>query len=155
VRVEWSDEALTDRAAIVDYLLPRNPHAAKRILHHHHLHQTHNHHVLASPTSSPSKRQKSNSSSKESSSSSRSSAIPAASVSTATSSSQSARAGAGAASSNSNSKPPSSVCQSGNSKFFNLHEKIRDLYLQLLSNDLNYFAETGVSVEPIKSGNLM
>jgi len=32
VRVEWSDEALTDRAAIVDYLLPRNPHAAKRIL---------------------------------------------------------------------------------------------------------------------------
>lgn len=32
MRVEWSDEALTDRAAIVDYLLPRNPHAAKRIL---------------------------------------------------------------------------------------------------------------------------
>lgn len=32
VRVEWSDEALTDQAAIVDYLLPRNPHAAKRIL---------------------------------------------------------------------------------------------------------------------------
>jgi len=32
VQVEWSDEALTDRAAIVDYLLPRNPHAAKRIL---------------------------------------------------------------------------------------------------------------------------
>jgi len=32
VRVEWSNEALTDRAAIVDYLLPRNPHAAKRIL---------------------------------------------------------------------------------------------------------------------------
>jgi addiction module RelE/StbE family toxin len=32
VRVEWSDVALTDRAAIVDYLLPRNPHAAKRIL---------------------------------------------------------------------------------------------------------------------------
>lgn len=32
MRVEWSYEALTDRAAIVDYLLPRNPHAAKRIL---------------------------------------------------------------------------------------------------------------------------
>ncbi|GFE94851.1 MULTISPECIES: type II toxin-antitoxin system RelE/ParE family toxin [Acetobacteraceae] len=32
MQVEWSDEALTDRAAIVDYLLPRNPHAAKRIL---------------------------------------------------------------------------------------------------------------------------
>lgn len=32
MRVEWSDAALTDRAAIVDYLLPRNPHAAKRIL---------------------------------------------------------------------------------------------------------------------------
>lgn len=32
MRVEWSDEALTDRAAIVEYLLPRNPHAAKRIL---------------------------------------------------------------------------------------------------------------------------
>ena len=32
MRVEWSDEALADRAAIVDYLLPRNPHAAKRIL---------------------------------------------------------------------------------------------------------------------------
>ena len=32
MRVEWSDEALTDRAAIIDYLLPRNPHAAKRIL---------------------------------------------------------------------------------------------------------------------------
>mgnify|MGYP002352394728 FL=1 len=32
MRVEWSDEALTDRVAIVDYLLPRNPHAAKRIL---------------------------------------------------------------------------------------------------------------------------
>ncbi|GCD51185.1 plasmid stabilization protein [Acetobacter pasteurianus] len=32
MRVEWSNEALTDRAAIVDYLLPRNPHAAKRIL---------------------------------------------------------------------------------------------------------------------------
>lgn len=32
MRVEWSDEALTDWAAIVDYLLPRNPHAAKRIL---------------------------------------------------------------------------------------------------------------------------
>jgi len=32
VQVEWSNEALTDRAAIVDYLLPRNPHAAKRIL---------------------------------------------------------------------------------------------------------------------------
>jgi len=32
VQVEWSDEALTDRAAIVTYLLPRNPHAAKRIL---------------------------------------------------------------------------------------------------------------------------
>ncbi|WP_240554698.1 type II toxin-antitoxin system RelE/ParE family toxin [Acetobacter cibinongensis] len=32
VRVEWSDEALTDRAAIVDYLLPRNPHATKRIV---------------------------------------------------------------------------------------------------------------------------
>lgn len=32
MQVEWSGEALTDRAAIVDYLLPRNPHAAKRIL---------------------------------------------------------------------------------------------------------------------------
>lgn len=32
VQVEWSEEALLDRAAIVDYLLPRNPHAAKRIL---------------------------------------------------------------------------------------------------------------------------
>lgn len=32
MRVEWSDEALTDRVAIIDYLLPRNPHAAKRIL---------------------------------------------------------------------------------------------------------------------------
>lgn len=32
MQVEWSDEALTDQAAIVDYLLPRNPHAAKRIL---------------------------------------------------------------------------------------------------------------------------
>lgn len=32
MQVEWSDEAQTDRAAIVDYLLPRNPHAAKRIL---------------------------------------------------------------------------------------------------------------------------
>ena len=32
MQVEWSNEALTDRAAIVDYLLPRNPHAAKRIL---------------------------------------------------------------------------------------------------------------------------
>jgi len=32
VRVEWTDAALTDRAAIVEYLLPRNPHAAKRIL---------------------------------------------------------------------------------------------------------------------------
>mgnify|MGYP004708575339 FL=1 len=32
VQVEWSDEALADRAAIIDYLLPRNPHAAKRIL---------------------------------------------------------------------------------------------------------------------------
>lgn len=32
MQVEWSEEALTDRAAIVDYLLPRNPHAAKRIL---------------------------------------------------------------------------------------------------------------------------
>ena len=32
VRVEWTDPALTDRAAIVEYLLPRNPHAAKRIL---------------------------------------------------------------------------------------------------------------------------
>jgi len=32
VRVEWADAALTDRAAIVEYLLPRNPHAAKRIL---------------------------------------------------------------------------------------------------------------------------
>lgn len=32
VQVEWSEAALSDRAAIVDYLLPRNPHAAKRIL---------------------------------------------------------------------------------------------------------------------------
>ena len=32
MQVEWSDEALTDRGAIVDYLLPRNPHAAKQIL---------------------------------------------------------------------------------------------------------------------------
>lgn len=32
MQVEWSGEALADRAAIVDYLLPRNPHAAKRIL---------------------------------------------------------------------------------------------------------------------------
>ena len=32
MRVEWTDTALTDRAAIVEYLLPRNPHAAKRIL---------------------------------------------------------------------------------------------------------------------------
>ncbi|MBR0560745.1 type II toxin-antitoxin system RelE/ParE family toxin [Neokomagataea sp. TBRC 2177] len=32
MQVEWSSEALTDRAAIVEYLLPRNPHAAKRIL---------------------------------------------------------------------------------------------------------------------------
>jgi len=32
VQVEWSDEALTDRDAIVNYLLPRNAHAAKRIL---------------------------------------------------------------------------------------------------------------------------
>lgn len=32
MQVEWSDEALTDRAAIIDYLIIRNPHAAKRIL---------------------------------------------------------------------------------------------------------------------------
>lgn len=32
MRVEWADAALTDRAAIIEYLLPRNPHAAKRIL---------------------------------------------------------------------------------------------------------------------------
>lgn len=32
MQVEWTDAALTDRAAIVEYLLPRNPHAAKRIL---------------------------------------------------------------------------------------------------------------------------
>jgi len=32
VRVKWADAALTDRSAIVEYLLPRNPHAAKRIL---------------------------------------------------------------------------------------------------------------------------
>ncbi|XP_070071251.1 uncharacterized protein Spt20 isoform X2 [Drosophila takahashii] len=118
--------------------------ASAQHLHHHHLHQTHNHHVLASPTSSPNKRQKSNSSS----SSSRSSALPAAaaaSVSTATSSSSSSR-GAGAAAAVSSNKPPSSACQSSgsSSKFFNLHEKIKDLYLQLLSNDLNYFAETGL-----------
>lgn len=32
MQVEWSNEALTDRAAIIDYLIVRNPHAAKRIL---------------------------------------------------------------------------------------------------------------------------
>lgn len=32
MQVEWSEEALSDRAAIIDYLLPRNPHAAKKIL---------------------------------------------------------------------------------------------------------------------------
>lgn len=32
MQVKWSDEALTDRAAIIDYLIIRNPHAAKRIL---------------------------------------------------------------------------------------------------------------------------
>lgn len=32
MQVEWTEAALTDRAAILEYLLPRNPHAAKRIL---------------------------------------------------------------------------------------------------------------------------
>lgn len=32
MQVEWSTAALEDRAAIIEYLLPRNPHALKRIL---------------------------------------------------------------------------------------------------------------------------
>lgn len=32
MQVEWSNAALEDRAAIIEYLLPRNPHALKRIL---------------------------------------------------------------------------------------------------------------------------
>lgn len=32
MQVEWSNAALNDRAAIIEYLLPRNPHALKRIL---------------------------------------------------------------------------------------------------------------------------
>ncbi|MCP1217302.1 type II toxin-antitoxin system RelE/ParE family toxin [Acetobacter orientalis] len=31
VQVKWSDAALADRIAIRNYLLPRNPHAAKRV----------------------------------------------------------------------------------------------------------------------------
>ncbi|XP_017862788.1 PREDICTED: uncharacterized protein LOC108613682 isoform X3 [Drosophila arizonae] len=117
--------------------------------HHHHLQihqpQSHNHqNVLSSPTSSPSKRSKgssSNNNSKECSYSSRSTAPTSASP----------RAGAGAGSNtNTNNNASSTLSNSVNNKresttkFFNIHDKIKELYLQLLSNDLNHFAETGL-----------
>lgn len=119
--------------------------------HHHHLHihqsQSHNHqNVPSSPTSSPSKRSKSssstNSNSKDCSYSSRSTALTSASP----------RAGAGTGfNSNTNNNASSTFSSSSlnnkretTPKFFNIHDKIKELYLQLLSNDLNHFTETGV-----------
>ncbi|XP_073836191.1 transcription factor Spt20 homolog isoform X2 [Musca autumnalis] len=105
--------------------------------------------ATASPTSSPSKRQKIKDSSTKSSHS------PSLPRSTSTSnSSGSLSAGGGTSytstsSSSSGSKRESSSQNSSSSsssthKFFNIHERIKDHYFQLLANDLSLFAETGL-----------
>lgn len=121
---------------------------------HHHLHNlqhNHNSHLLtpsvgtnASPTSSPSKRQKikdiSSTKSLHSSSFSRSISN---SVSSGLSIGQTTTSNISTTSSSTTS---SSKRESASHKFFNIHERIKDHYLQLLANDLNLFAETGVSL---------
>lgn len=111
----------------------------------HHFHhnqpaQAHNHHVLSSPTSSPSKRQKN--SNKECSSSSRSTAL------TSLASSRGSNNVINASSTPANNPSTSAAVnkREAPAKFFNIHEKIKELYLQLLSQDLNHFAETGVCI---------
>ncbi|XP_054084645.1 uncharacterized protein LOC105217207 isoform X2 [Zeugodacus cucurbitae] len=92
----------------------------------------------ASPTSSPSKRQKiskdATSRSSPSTSATRASnnkrdghnTVPTSSTTTATSSTS------------------GTTTAAGSTKFFNIHDKIREYYLQLLANDLNAFTETGL-----------
>lgn len=106
--------------------------------HHNQAAQAHNHHVLSSPTSSPSKRQKN--SNKECSSSSRSTAL------TSLASSRGSNNVINASSTPANNPSTSAAVnkREAPAKFFNIHEKIKELYLQLLSQDLNHFAETGV-----------
>ncbi|XP_036326025.1 uncharacterized protein LOC118739037 isoform X2 [Rhagoletis pomonella] len=130
--------------------------------HHHHQHHyqqssttTHHHppqHLLstssplagalsssASPTSSPSKRQKI---SKETTSRSSPSASSARNSGSKRDSSSSSAACASGSTTTSSSGGTSS--SSPSSKFFNIHDKIRENYLQLLANDLNSFTETGL-----------
>ncbi|XP_017467781.1 PREDICTED: uncharacterized protein LOC108360116 isoform X5 [Rhagoletis zephyria] len=93
----------------------------------------------ASPTSSPSKRQKISKESTSRSSPSTSSARN--SGSKRDSSSSSAACASGSTTTSSSGGASSS---SPSSKFFNIHDKIRENYLQLLANDLNSFTETGL-----------
>ncbi|KAI8122030.1 hypothetical protein FF38_13873 [Lucilia cuprina] len=134
----------------------KRPSSSSSVNHHHqhhyqhqHNHHAHNSHLLTSPattgspTSSPSKRQKI-----KESSSSKSSHSPSLSRSVSTSSSlgfSSAQTTSTNTFSSSSSTTSASKRENTSShKFFNIHERIKDHYLQLLANDLNLFAETGL-----------
>lgn len=122
----------------------------------HHSHQhphnfQHNHssHLLtsgtnASPTSSPSKRQKikDNSSTKGLHSSSISRSIS----NSATSGLSIGQTATSILSTTSSITTSTSKRESTSHKFFNIHDRIKDHYLQLLANDLNLFAEAGVGL---------
>ncbi|KAM7356088.1 transcription factor Spt20 homolog isoform 2-T5 [Cochliomyia hominivorax] len=115
--------------------------------HHQHNHLSHNSHllpspgVIGSPTSSPNKRQKIKdvTSTKSSHSPSVSRSISSVTGSCFSTSATNTFTSASAAITTNASKRENTSSH----KFFNIHERIKDHYLQLLANDLNLFAEAG------------
>uniref|UniRef100_A0A1A9WRN9 Spt20-like SEP domain-containing protein n=1 Tax=Glossina brevipalpis TaxID=37001 RepID=A0A1A9WRN9_9MUSC len=140
------------------------------IPHHHQNHLSHATHLLSSanttssltsPTSSPSKRQKTKDSSLTSLSSSttvtnklsthspslasRIGSAQTSSISSSSAASSSSKRGGDPSSANSvNSSTISGSTVTSSHRFFNIHERIKEHYLQLLANDLNLFAEIGL-----------
>ncbi|XP_053954727.1 uncharacterized protein LOC128860944 isoform X1 [Anastrepha ludens] len=90
-----------------------------------------------SPTSSPSKRQK-----LLKDATSRSS--PSTSTTRASGNKRDSNAATPSSSATSTSSTGATSSTLASSKFFNIHDKIREHYLQLLANDLNSFTETGL-----------